>query len=93
LWKDLYPSKDELPESPWGAAYNLPVPVGSKLEVNNKRMQDITFKRVPEAILAEPEKFDGIWDQFMKDLDKVGVEESEEEFTQIVKDTVELWND
>jgi len=92
LWKDLYPSKDEIPVSPWGAAYNLPIPAGSKLEVNNQRMLDITFKRVPEAILSEPKKFDEIWDQYMKDLDKLGVEESEEEFTQIVKDTVELWN-
>ncbi|MFB3169546.1 ABC transporter substrate-binding protein [Neobacillus sp. 179-C4.2 HS] len=91
-WKDLYPSKDELPESPWGAAYNLQIPAGSILEVNNKKMMDIVFKRVPEAILAKPEKFDEVWDQFMKDLDKTGVKESEKEFTRIVKDTVELWN-
>lgn len=93
LWKDLYPSKDEFPVSPWGAAYNLAIPAGSKLEVNNQKMLDITSKRVLEAILSEPEEFDGIWDKFMKDLEKTGVEKSEEEFTQIIKDTVELWND
>ncbi|MDY7224697.1 ABC transporter substrate-binding protein [Halalkalibacterium halodurans] len=92
VWKDLYPSKDELIESSWGAAYNIPIPAGSKLDVNNQRMLDIAFKRVPQAILSDPDQFDEIWDQFMRDLDKVGVEESEEEFTQIIRDTVELWN-
>jgi putative aldouronate transport system substrate-binding protein len=91
IWKDLYPSADELPESSWGAAYNIPLPEGSQLNVNNQRMLDIAFKRVPEAILADPERFDDVWDQFMEDLDKVGVEESEAEFTQIIRDTVELW--
>lgn len=91
LWKELYPSKDELPESSWGAAYNLQIPAGSKLEVNNKKMIDITFKRVPQAILADSADFDGIWNEYMKDLEKVGVEEAEKEFTKIVKDTVELW--
>ncbi|KKI92401.1 ABC transporter substrate-binding protein [Bacillus sp. SA1-12] len=93
LWKDLYPSTDEFPVKPWGAAYNLSIPAGSKLEVTNKKMLDITFKRVPEAILADPKDFDGVWDQFMKDLKNAGVEKAEEEFTKIVKDTVELWSE
>ena len=29
---------------------------------------------------------------FMKDLEKAGVEEAEEEFTKIIQDTVELWS-
>jgi putative aldouronate transport system substrate-binding protein len=93
LWKDLYPSSEEFPVKPWGAAYNLAIPSGSTLEVTNKRMIDITFKRIPEAILADTEEFDDVWDQFMDDLDKAGVEEAEDEFTKIVKDTVELWSE
>ncbi|KKI93477.1 ABC transporter substrate-binding protein [Bacillus sp. SA1-12] len=92
LWKDLFPPAEEFPVKPWGAGYNLAIPAGSKLEVSNKKMIDITFKRIPEAILTKPDDFDRIWDLFMKDLEKAGVEEAEKEFTKIVKDTVELWS-
>jgi putative aldouronate transport system substrate-binding protein len=92
LWKDLYPPTEDFPVKPWGAGYNLAIPSGSNLEVTNKRMIDITFKRIPEAILADPEEFDEVWEQFMDDLDKAGVEEAEDEFTKIVKDIVELWS-
>jgi len=92
LWSDLYPSADEFEVKPWGAAYNIPIPSDSDLDVINQRMLDITMKRVPEAILAKPEEFDDVWDEFMKDLEEVGVEEAEEEYTQLIKDTVELWD-
>jgi len=92
LWSDLYPSADEFDVKPWGAAYNIPIPGDSDLDVINQRMLDITMKRVPEAILAKPEEFDDIWNEFMQDLEEVGVEEAEEEYTQLIKDTVELWD-
>lgn len=92
LWSDLYPSADEFDVKPWGAAYNIPIPADSNLDVINQRMLDITTKRVPEAILAKPEEFDAVWDMFMKDLEDAGVEAAEEEYTQLIKDTVELWN-
>ena len=92
LWSDLYPGAEEFDIKPWGAAYNLAIPGDSDLDVVNKRMLDITTKRIPEAILAKPEDFDAIWDEFMLDLEKVGVEEAEAEYTQIIKDTVELWS-
>lgn len=92
LWKDLYPQMDEFEVKPWGAAYNIPIPGGSDLEVKNQRMLDVTFKRIPEAILADPEDYDDVWDTFMKDLDKAGVEEAEKEYTTIIQNTVELWS-
>lgn len=93
LWSDLYPGADEFEVKPWGAAYNIPIPSDSELDVLNQRMLDITMKRVPEAILAKPEEFDDIWDEFMEDLEDIGVEEAEEEYTQLIKDTVELWEE
>ena len=92
LWSDLYPGADEFEVKPWGAAYNIPIPSDSNLDVVNQRMLDITTKRIPEAILAKPEDFDAVWDQFMQDLENAGVEEAEKEYTQLIKDTVELWN-
>nr|ATG84600.1 UgpB [Geobacillus thermodenitrificans] len=93
MWKDLYPQKEEFPVKPWGAAWNIPVPANSELSVINQRLLDIVKKQIPEAILAKPSDFDKVWDQFMEDLEKAGVEKAEKEYTKLVKERVKLWQD
>ncbi|PTM59509.1 carbohydrate ABC transporter substrate-binding protein (CUT1 family) [Desmospora activa DSM 45169] len=92
-WKDLFPQADEFPVKPWGAAWDISIPNESKLKVQEQRAKDIVYKRIPEAILADPDNFDKVWDQFMKDLDKIGVEEMEAEYTKLVKQRVKLWSE
>lgn len=91
MWKDLYPQKEDFPVKPWGAAFNIPVPSGSDLELAMQRAQDIMKRRIPEAILAKPADFDKVWDNFMEDLEKAGIEEAEKEYTELVKARVKLW--
>ncbi|MFK3937807.1 ABC transporter substrate-binding protein [Alkalihalobacillus sp. NPDC078783] len=91
LWKDLYPQEDEFPPKPWGAAYNIAVPSGSNLELILQRCLDLTKRKVPEAILASPDDFDRVWDEFMSELESAGVEEAEKEYTELIKNRVELW--
>lgn len=92
-WKDLFPDEEAFPVKPWGAAWNITVPADSELNVTIKRSSDIMRKRVPEAILAEPEEFDAVWEQFMNDLEDAGIEEAEEQYTELVQNRVQLWNE
>ncbi len=92
-WKDLFPKEDEFEVKPWGAAWNIPVPGDNEVTVLANKMKDITWKRIPEAILAKPEKFDAIWDAYMKELDKAGVAKMETGYEALVKERVALWND
>lgn len=93
LWKDLYPQMDEFPVKPWGAAYNISIPANSNLKVLNQRAVDTAKKRVPESVLASPENFDKVWEDFMSDLEKIKVDEAEKEYTQLIKEKLELWNE
>jgi putative aldouronate transport system substrate-binding protein len=92
-WKDLFPKEDEFETLPWGAAWNIPIPGDSDVNVLATKMRDITWKRIPEAILAKPEKFDAIWDAYQKELVDAGVEKYEASFGELVKARVALWND
>ncbi|RCW76885.1 ABC transporter substrate-binding protein [Saliterribacillus persicus] len=92
LWKDLYPAMEEFPVKAWGAAYNISIPASSDLKVLNQRALDVTKKLVPEAVLTSPDQFDEIWSKFMTNLEKNNIEKAEEEYTQLIKDRVELWN-
>ncbi|QYR22644.1 ABC transporter substrate-binding protein [Paenibacillus sp. sptzw28] len=92
-YKDLWPSEKEFPVRPWGAAWNINMETGSEANAIFQKCQDITRWHITQAILAEPEQFDAIWDVFMKELEKAGVEKLNEEFTKLVKDRVKLWNE
>lgn len=92
-WKDLFPSEDEFPVRPWGAAWSITVPTDSEILVLDNKLRDITWKRIPEAILAPPAEFDTIWDNYMAELDAAGVEKAEDLREELVKQRVQLWND
>lgn len=90
-WKDLFPSEDELPVKEWGALYNMQVPTDGDYQVIYQKTQDIIQKRIPEAILAKADKFDQVYDDFLAELDKVGAEKMEKEYTELVKARVSLF--
>ncbi|PDO10931.1 MAG: ABC transporter substrate-binding protein [Candidatus Reconcilbacillus cellulovorans] len=92
-WKDFFPPASEFPVKPWGAAWNIPVDSDSELNVLFKKTQEIVWKRIPQVILAKPEEFDKLWDEFMKDLIDAGVEKQEKLYTELVKARVKLWNE
>ncbi|RIX59690.1 extracellular solute-binding protein [Paenibacillus nanensis] len=92
-YKDLWPAKEEFPVRPWGSAWNINMVTGSEANAIFQQCQDIVKRRITQAILAEPEQFDAIWDDFMTELERAGVEKLNEEFTKLVKDRVQLWKE
>jgi putative aldouronate transport system substrate-binding protein len=91
-WKDLFPKEDAFPVKPWGAAWNISTPSDDEVTILANKMKDITWKRIPEMILAKPEDFDKLWDAYQKELVDAGVEKMEKGFTKYVQDRVKLWN-
>lgn len=92
MWKDLWPKEDEFKEKPWGAAYNIPVPSDSNINITYKKIEEIVRKRIPEIILTDPAKFDALYDSFIQELNDAGAEKMEQEYTELVRKRVELWN-
>jgi len=92
LWQDFYPSAEEFPVKPWGAAYNISIPANSELQTLNQRSLDITKQLVPKAVLADSGQFDSVWEEFMSSLEKANIEKAEEEYTKLIQQKVELWS-
>ncbi|MDP1511757.1 ABC transporter substrate-binding protein [Paenibacillus sp. CMAA1739] len=91
-WKELFPGKEEFDVKPWGAAYNITTDNESNYNVTFKKTTDIIRKRIPEAILAPASNFDTVYDNMIKELDAAGAVQMEQQYTQLVKDRVELWS-
>ncbi|MHA6528799.1 ABC transporter substrate-binding protein [Paenibacillus sp. BAC0078] len=90
-WKDLFPAENEFPVKEWGALYNMQVPTDGDYQVIYQKTQDIVHKRIPEAILAKPADFDKLYDAFLKEMNDVGAEKMEKEYTELVKARVSLF--
>ncbi|WP_410771387.1 ABC transporter substrate-binding protein [Fontibacillus sp. BL9] len=90
-WKDLFPSEDELPVKEWGALYNMQVPTDGDYQIIYQKTQDIIQKRIPEVVLAKSDKFDEIYDDFLTELNSVGAEKMEKQYTELVKARVSLF--
>jgi putative aldouronate transport system substrate-binding protein len=71
----------------------LSVPGDDEVSILQNKMKDITWKRIRQAIMAKPDQFDKIWDDYQQDLNKAGVEKMEKGFTKYIQDRVKLWNE
>ncbi|CAH1190398.1 hypothetical protein PAECIP111892_00147 [Paenibacillus auburnensis] len=91
-WKELFPSEEEFKPRAYGAAYTMSLASDDPAVILGAKMKDITWKRIPEAVMAKPDQFDKIWDAYMKDLDKAGVKEMEEAYTKHVQNRIKLWS-
>jgi putative aldouronate transport system substrate-binding protein len=90
-WAELYPSKEEVPESLWGAGYMINIPADSELALILKKCDDTMKSKLPKAILAKPGEFDAVWEEIMNELKKNGVQKANEEFTKLVIKQVEKY--
>ncbi|MCE3199495.1 ABC transporter substrate-binding protein [Paenibacillus sonchi] len=91
-WKDLFPAEEEFGPRAYGAAYTMSLASDDPAVILGAKMKDITWKRIPEAVMSKPEEFDKIWAAYMADLDKAGVKEMEEAYTKHILNRIELWS-
>ncbi|WP_026486915.1 ABC transporter substrate-binding protein [Caldanaerobius polysaccharolyticus] len=92
MWRDLFPPTSDFKVSPYGVAYQIPIPNSSDLTVIQKKADDYCQKAIPQAIMTDPSKFDAAWDKIQKDLKAMGIEKANQEMTKLIKERIELWN-
>ena len=93
MWMDLFPKDKEFPLKTWPAGWQVQTPTDASYEVPRQKCQDIIWKRIPEMIMAKPEKFDGLWDSMMAELKAAGMDQMVVIFNQSLANVIKLWND
>jgi putative aldouronate transport system substrate-binding protein len=91
IWKDLWPTEKTVGVRPYGAAWMMNTPQDASFTVPWQKCQDIIRKRIPEAILAKPDKFDEIWATFMKELEDAGLKGMEATMTKLIQERLAFW--
>lgn len=91
MWKDLYPDESEFVKSPYGVLWQINIPSDTEAVAIMARYDEITSKRIPEAVLASPNEFDELWDAYMEELDSINIHLLEETFNKLIDEKIELW--
>jgi putative aldouronate transport system substrate-binding protein len=91
-WKDLYPSEENFEESPYGVLWQINIPSDNEATVIMQKYDEVTAKRIPAAVLAKPEDFDALWEEYQAELKSIGIEKLEDEFNKLIQGKIDLWN-
>ncbi len=92
-WKDLYPDESNFEPSPYGVLWQINIPNETLAAAIMIQYDELTVKRIPEAILTSPENFDNIWDSYMNELEIINVDLLEERFNRLIDKRIRLWNE
>lgn len=88
-WRDFL---NQPPENPvYYPCWNITLPDGSEAQMANKQLTDISLKYLPRAILAQPSEFEGIWAEYVSEIEKVNYKEIERVINEGIQDRIANW--
>jgi putative aldouronate transport system substrate-binding protein len=69
--------KDPPPNAVWFPAWQVDPPDGSEAQVAWKRAEETYRKYLPRIILGRPNQFERLWDEYIEEMGKTGLEKYE----------------
>jgi len=79
----LFPTQEQNP--PWFPAWQAPLGDGTAADVANTQMEEWQQEMLPKVIMAAEGEFDGLWEEYLAEFDRIDVaayEAAVTEFTQ-----------
>lgn len=88
-WRDFL---NQPPENPvYYPCWNITLPDGSEAQMANKQLTDLSLKYLPRAILANPSEFEGIWNEYITEIEKVDYKEIERVINEGIQERIANW--
>ncbi|MEZ0536479.1 ABC transporter substrate-binding protein [Caldicellulosiruptoraceae bacterium PP1] len=84
---------DKTTVSPYGFAWDINVPADrTDVTLANQKMHDVTRKYLPKLVMAKPNEFDKIWNEYVKAFSKTNYTVYEKFKTEQIKWRMKAWN-
>lgn len=71
-------------DRPWYPAWSIPIDQGSPAQIFTQKKSDLQRKYFPKLVLANPEEFDRIWNEYVGEFSKLDVKGYEDLITEEV---------
>ncbi len=75
-------------DRPWYPAWSLSLESGSPAQIFTQRRTELKKKYFPKMVLAKPDDFDGIWDEYYKEYNKLDVKVYEDTMNTLIADKI-----
>lgn len=72
-------------------AWNIDLIEGSPAKIASTKMEELSIKHLPKAILSKPEEFDSVWDEYVSAFGKIDVKAYEDRINEQLKWRQENW--
>ena len=64
-------------------AWSVDLVDGSEAKIVNTKQNELSTKYLPKAILAKPEEFDSVWDEYVTDIRKLNIKAYEDRINEV----------
>ncbi|NLK22072.1 MAG: extracellular solute-binding protein [Epulopiscium sp.] len=80
------------PENPIAyPAWQINIIDGSEAKIASTKLNDLSMKYLPTAILAEPGKFDNAWSEYVNEIKKLNIKSYEDRINEQIQWRLENW--
>ncbi|WP_079908424.1 ABC transporter substrate-binding protein [Paenibacillus sp. 32352] len=83
VFTDLFAKPDN---RPWFPAWSINLGQGTPEQLFGQKSGDLQKKYLPKLIMAKPEQFDAIWNEYVGEMNKLDKKQYEATITKVVKD-------
>jgi putative aldouronate transport system substrate-binding protein len=83
---------DPPPNPVWFPAWQIEPPDGSEAQIAWKRTEEVYRRYLPRIILGRSEQFERLWDEYIEELGKAGLEKYEAFMQEEVNKRIERWS-
>ncbi|MFD1955468.1 ABC transporter substrate-binding protein [Paenibacillus thailandensis] len=73
-------------------AWTIDLVEGSEAKIANTRLNELSTKYLPQAILAKPGEFDKVWSEYTAEIGKVNVKAYEDKINEQIRWRIENWS-
>ena len=81
------------PENPvYYPAWSVDLVEGSPAKIANTKLTEASTKYLPRAILAKPTEFDGVWNEYVSEIQKLDVKAYEDRINEVLQWRIDNWS-
>jgi putative aldouronate transport system substrate-binding protein len=81
------------PENPvWFPAWQIQIPDGSEAQLAWQRAEALYRKYLPRIILGRPAQFESLWEEYVAELGKIGLDKYEAFMQKEIDKRIEKWS-
>lgn len=73
-------------------AWSVDLVDGSEAKIVNTKQNELSTKYLPKAILAKPEEFDSVWDEYVTDIRELNIKAYEDRINEVLQWRRDTWS-